>query len=326
VPDVGAKVAVEAIEARKHVIMLNVEADVCVGPLLYKRASEAGVVYSGSAGDEPGAAIELYDFADAMGFEVRVIGKGKNNPVDLDCTPESVAAEAAAKGLRAKMLCSFKDGTKTMVEMTAMCNATGFLPDVVGGHGAVGTVKDLPDLLSLTTEGRGGILSAYRRVEYIHGVAPGVFAIVATGVPEMNHEMAYLGIGQGPNYVLYRPYHLTSMETPLSVARACLDGLPTIVPRAGHVAETVAVAKRDLAVGESLDGMGGFTVRGTIMAAADAQAGRILPVSLVNDRTTMKRPVQRGSLITYDDVALEEDSLLVQLRREQDGVVRDGGV
>jgi predicted homoserine dehydrogenase-like protein len=142
----------------------------------------------------------------------------------------------------------------------------------------------------------------------------------------MNHEMAYLGIGQGPNYVLYRPYHLTSMETPLSVARACLDGLPTIVPRAGHVAETVAVAKRDLSTGETLDGIGGFTVRGTIMTAAEARAGRLLPVSLVNDRTTMNRPVPRGTPLTYADVALEADSLLVQLRREQDGVTEGDGV
>ncbi|MDR0585665.1 MAG: hypothetical protein LBG26_00330, partial [Treponema sp.] len=155
VPEVGAKAAIDAINNGKHIVMLNVETDVCIGHILYKLAANAGLVYTGSAGDEPGAVLELFDFADALGFEVRVIGKGKNNVIDYDCTPETAAEEAKRKGASPKMICAFKDGTKTMVEMTAMANATGFLPDVMGAHGAAGTVKDLPDLLSLKSEGRG---------------------------------------------------------------------------------------------------------------------------------------------------------------------------
>jgi predicted homoserine dehydrogenase-like protein len=320
VPEVGAKVAIDAINNGKHIVMLNVETDVCIGHILYKMANNAGVIYSGSAGDEPGAVMELYDFADALGFEVRVVGKGKNNVIDYDCTPETVAEEAKRKGASAKMICAFKDGTKTMVEMTAMANATGFLPDVMGAHGAAGQVKDLPDLLSLKSEGRGGVLSSYRTVEYINGVAPGVFIIIASKLPDINHELAYLSMGNGPNYVLYRPYHLTSLETPLTVAKACIDHVPSIVPRAGLVAETGTIAKRDLKAGEKLDGIGGFTIRGTFVSAKEAKEKNILPMGLVNKNTEMLRDIKKGEPITYADVKLDESTLMVQLRKLQDAL------
>ena len=321
IPEAGAKVAVDAINNNKHIVMLNVETDVCIGPVLYKMANDAGVIYSGSAGDEPGAVMELYDFADALGFEIRVIGKGKNNAIDYECTPETAAEEAKRKGASAKMLCSFKDGTKTMVEMTAMANATGFLPDVMGAHGASGQVKDLPDLLSLKSEGRGGILTSYRTVEYINGVAPGVFIIIASKLPDINHELTYLGMGSGPNYVLYRPYHLTSLETPLTVAKVCIDRIPSIVPRAGMTAETGTVAKRDLKAGEKLDGIGGYTIRGTFISAGEAKEKKILPIGLVNKNTEMLRDIKKGALITYNDVKLDENTLIVQLRKNQDALL-----
>ncbi|MDR1514501.1 MAG: hypothetical protein LBS45_02300 [Synergistaceae bacterium] len=318
IPEAGAKAAIDAINSKKHIVMLNVETDVCIGHILYRLATNAGVVYTGSAGDEPGAVIELFDFADALGFDVRVIGKGKNNAVDYDCTPLSVAEEARSKGASAKMICSFKDGSKTMVEMTAMANATGFLPDIMGAHGASGSVADLPDLLSLKSEGRGGILNSYRTVEYVNGVAPGVFLIFASDQPDINHELQYVRLGSGPNYALYRPYHLTSLETPLSVARACLDGMPTIVPRAGLVAETGTIAKRDLKAGERLDGIGGFTIRGTFISAGEAKEKNVLPMGLVDENTVMKNDVKRGALITYADVELDRNAMMPHLRKLQD--------
>ncbi|MCL1928721.1 MAG: hypothetical protein FWG07_08030 [Treponema sp.] len=318
IPETGAKVAVSTINNKKHIVMLNVETDVCIGHILYKMANNAGVIYSGSAGDEPGAVMELYDFADALGFEVKVIGKGKNNAIDYECTPETVAEEAKRKGTSAKMLCSFKDGTKTMVEMTAMANATGFLPDIMGAHGAAGQVKDLPDILSLKSEGRGGILSSYRTVEYINGIAPGVFIIITSKLPNINHVFEYLSMGNGPNYVLYRPYHLTSLETPLTVAKACIDHVPSIVPCAGLIAETGTIAKRDLKAGEKLDGIGGYTIRGTFISAKEAKERNILPIGLVNKNTEMLKDIKKGSLITYNDVKLDETTLIVQLRKLQD--------
>ncbi len=235
-PEAGAKIAMDAINAGKHICMLNVETDVCIGHILYKLATNAGVVYTGSAGDEPGAVVEMYDYATALGFDVKVVGKGKNNPVILDCTPESVADIAEQKGASPKMICSFKDGTKTMMEMTAMANATGFIPDVAGAHGPISDVKGLNDVLSLKSEGRGGVLDHYGVIEYVNGVAPGVFVIFGTDLPNSAAGLEYIEMGPGPNYTLYRPYHLTSLETPATIAKAVIDHEPTIVPRAGRMA------------------------------------------------------------------------------------------
>lgn len=318
VPEVGAKVAIDSINAGKHIVMLNVEADVCIGPMLYKMAKSAGVVYSGSAGDEPGAVLEMYDFADALGFDVRVVGKGKNNKVDKASNPDTVLEEATKKGVSPKMLTSFKDGTKTMVEMTAMSNATGFLPDIMGAHGAKGIVSELPDLFRLKSE--GGILNNYGIIDYIDGVAPGVFIIISTEQPDIIHELNYLSMGKGPNYVLYRPYHLCSLETPLSVAKAVLDGIPTIAPRKGLVSETITVAKRDLTAGEYLDGIGGFTIYGSFEKASVAKEKDALPMGIVNKKTKMIKDVKKGEIVTYGDVALDNDSLMVQLRKIQDSL------
>ena len=318
VPEVGAKVAMDAINAGKHICMLNVETDVCIGHLLYKLANNAGVVYTGSAGDEPGAVVEMYDYAKGLGFDVKVVGKGKNNPLALECTPETVAEIAKEKGASPKMICAFKDGTKTMVEMTAMANATGFVPDVTGAHGAESDVAHLNDVLSLKSEGRGGVLDNYGVIEYINGVAPGVFVIIGTDQPDIAAELTYLSMGPGPNYTLYRPYHLTSLATPMSVAKACIDHEPTIVPRCGRVAETIAVAKKDMKAGEMLDGIGGYTIRGTFMAASEADRQNALPMGLVDKKTQLVHDKKAGEVITYDDVVLNNDNLIVQLRKLQD--------
>ena len=316
VPEVGAKIAIDAITNKKHIVMLNVETDVVIGPLLKKMADNAGVIYTGSAGDEPGAVKELYDFADSLGFEVRVVGKGKNNEVDLECNPDTVSEEALRRGISTKMLTAFKDGTKTMVELTAMSNATGFVPDVRGGHGAKAQVEDLPKLLSLKEE--GGILNQYGVVEYINGVAPGVFVVVSSKLPEVHKEMHYLSMGPGPNYVLFRPYHLCSLETPLSVAKAVLDHQSTIVPIRGPISETITVAKKDLKAGSKLDGIGGYTVYGTVERFDISQKIGALPLGLVNKNTIIKKDVKKGDLITYDMVDLDQNSLIVQLRKLQD--------
>lgn len=316
VPEVGAKVAFDAIMNKKHIVMLNVETDIVIGHLLKKMADNAGVVYTGSAGDEPGAVKELYDFSDAMGFEVLIVGKGKNNKLDYDSNPTSVLEEATRRGVSPKMLTSFKDGTKTMVEMTAMANATGYTPDIMGAHGPAGSVDDLKDLYQLKSE--GGFLNKFKIVDYVNGVAPGVFVIVTSKLPGVHEEMQYLSMGQGPNYALYRPYHLCSLETPLSVAKAVLDNQSTIVPLAKPVAETVAVAKIDLKAGDTLDGIGGYTVYGTIITVEDAKVAGAVPLGLINKKSRLTKDVLKGSLITYDMVTLDRESLIVKFRDLQD--------
>lgn len=313
--EVGAKIALDTITNKKHIVMLNAETDSVVGPILKKLADNAGVVFTGAAGDEPGAVKELYDFAVAMGFDVRVIGKGKNNKVDLECNPDTVLEEATRRGVSPHMLASFKEGTKTMVEMALMCNSTGYVPDVRGGHAVEGQVNELPAKLSLKEE--GGVLNKYGVVDYVNGIAPGVFIIVSSKLEEVRKEMEYLSMGPGPNYVLYRPYHLCSLETPLSAAKAVLDNQATIAPLGGLVAEVMTVAKKDLKAGQNLDGIGGYTVYGTIERAEVAKELNALPIGLVSRDTVLKQDVKKGEIITYDMVELK-DTILLQLRKLQD--------
>ena len=318
VPDVGARVARDAMLNQKHVVMLNVETDVVIGPYLTKLAEQQDVIYTGSAGDEPGAVMELYSFAKAMGLDVKVIGKGKNNKLAYGCTPETVLEEATRRGVSPKMLCAFKDGTKTMVELTAMSNATGMTPDVVGGHGIESDVAGLNEKFRLVQD--GGCLSRFGVVDFVNGIAPGVFAVVSTDNKEIAYQMSYHSMGPGPLWTFYRPYHLCNLETPLSVAKAIIDNEPTIVPLDGLVSECITVAKRDLKAGETIDGIGGYTTYGSIASIEDSDCKGCVPYGLVTDKTKMKKDVKKGELLRLDDVELDTSTLIYQLRKEQDAM------
>ena len=318
VTEIGAKIAMDTILGKKHLVMLNAETDVVIGPLLKKLADNAGVVYTGAAGDEPAATQELYDFASAAGFDVRVIGKGKNNKIDKDCNPDTVREEAERRGVSAHMLASFKEGSKTMVELAVMSNSTGYIPDVRGAHGIKGTVEDVPKVFSLKEE--GGILDKYGVVDFVDGIAPGVFVVVSSELEEVRKEMKYLDMGDGPNYILYRPYHLCSLETPLSAAKAVIDHEATIAPKGGLVSEVITIAKKDLKAGDKLDGIGGYTVYGSVEVYEKAKQDNALPVGLINKNTVLKKDVKKGEVITYDMVELDENSFILQLRRIQDKI------
>ncbi|WP_249038403.1 NAD(P)H-dependent oxidoreductase [Keratinibaculum paraultunense] len=316
VPEVGAKLSLDAIENKKHIIMLNVEADSVVGPILYKQAQEAGVIYTGTAGDEPGAVMELYDFAVGLGFEVLVIGKGKNNPIDLDANPDTVYEEALRKDLKPHMLAAFIDGTNTMIEMTCMANATGFVPDVSGGHGVESNIDNLTNIFKLKEE--GGILNKYKIVDYVRGIAPGVFLIFTTNLEEIHKQLEYLNMGPGPNYVLYRPYHLTSLETPNTIYEACVNNRATIAPTEGVIADTVTVAKRDLKAGERLDRIGGYTVYGSIEEHEIAKKENLVPIGLIDENTKVLKDIKKGEFITYDMIELDTSKSIYKLRKLQE--------
>jgi len=316
VPEVGARVAFHSVLNKKHIVMLNVETDVTVGYILRRLADNAGVVYTVSAGDEPGATKELFDFAEAMGFRIVALGKGKNNPLDREATPDKLAAEAASKKMSAKMLTAFVDGTKTQVEMTALANATGLVPEKRGMHGPVATVEQLPKLFSLKSQ--GGILEREGVVDYVLGsVAPGVFVVVTTEQKTIIKDLQYLKVGPGPNWVLYRPYHLANLETPLSAARAVLLGETTIATVSKPVAETITVAKKDLKAGEKLDGIGQYTFYGSIEKAEIATQEGLLPIGLA-EGSVLKTDVTKGQPITYEQVELDYKSMIVHLRALQD--------
>lgn len=313
----GAKIAYAATKAKKHLVSLNVECDVVVGPILSKMAKEAGVCYTGIAGDEPGSVKELFDFAEFLGFEVMAIGKGKNNPLDLSANNESVYEEAKAKGLSPYMLATFVDGSKTIEELTMMCNATGFKPDKIGAHGIKSDLKDLDQKLRIKSE--GGLLNNYKVADFVFGIAPGVFIMVKAKHDLIDYEMRFLKIGQGPYYILYRPFHLTSIEVPITIAQAFFYNTPTISPRSDKpFADTVAVAKVDLKAGDNLGRPGGKAAYGTITTYEDSIKRNLLPYGFISLDTILVNDIKKGDFITYDDVIIPE-SRLYDLRREMDG-------
>lgn len=324
VPSIGASVALNAILARKHVVMLNVETDATIGYLLKRMADAAGVIYTTSAGDEPGALKELYDFAVAMGFEVVCVGKGKNNPLDRTATPDRLEEQAQRQEMAAKMLTSFVDGTKTMVEMTSTANAIGFCVDVRGMHGPTTTVEHLADTFCPSED--GGILANRHVVDYATGpVAPGVFVIITTEQPKVVKDLRYLKLGTGPYWALYRPYHLANLETTLSAARAVLYGEATLAPKGPPMVETLAVAKRDLRAGETLDGLGGYTVYASIDNSSVAHAEGLLPLGLI-EGARLRVDVAAGTPLQYAHVELNDRSVIGHLRRLQDALVYGNGL
>lgn len=315
-PPFGAKMAYESIMNKKHVIMLNVECDAVVGPVLNKYAMENGVIYTGSAGDEPGAILELVDFSLSLGFDLLAVGKGKNNPLNNYITEDEVRDEALSKGLYPKILTSFIDGTNTMIELNTVCNAIGFVPDIPGCHGVSTNPKEISDVFKLKDQ--GGILSKYGIVDFAFGMAPGVFAIVSHSSGEVKDLMKYMSMGQGPNYCIYRPYHLTSLETPITIYDAVIENESTIAPLKGQVADVVCVAKRDLKKGATIEGMGGRDVFGRIMTHQDLVQGSYLPMGLITKDNTLKVDVKKDQIIRRDMIAIDENEFIVKLRKDQD--------
>jgi len=315
ITEVGARVAWNCILHSKHVIMLNVETDVTVGPLLHRLAQKAGCVYTAASGDEPGVCKMLYNLAGTMGFEVVCLGKGKNNPIDFAATPDSCREEAESKGMNPKMLSAFKDGSKTMVELAAMSNATGLVPDVPGMHG----VKvDVPDLNKVfVPKEDGGVLSRRGCVDYSTGkVAPGVFVIITSPDPRVRVDMKFYSMGPGPYYTLYRPYHLCAIETPVSVAEAVLYGESTIVSKR-LVSEVATIAKRDLRVGEIAGEIGSPDIFGRTYIFEDAHSQRAIPLGLAPGGKVLK-DIAKGDLLTEDNFAPNPAKFVYELRKVQD--------
>ncbi len=315
IPEIGAKIALDAILNCKHVLQMNVETDATIGYLLRKMARAAKIVYTLTAGDEPGTTMELFDFASSLGFEVICAGKGKNNLLDRTSNPNSVAEKARMRRMNPKMLASFEDGTKTMVEMTSLGNAIGFVPDIRGMHGPAVTSATLSKVY--VPKESGGILNQTGVVEYGLGVSPGVFVVFTSKHPKIIRDLQYLSMGSGPYWALYRPYHLTSLETPISIARAVLKGETTAATDSPPVAETITVAKKDLKAGEKIDGLGGFCVYGLIERADVARQEGLLPLGLAPG-SQLVRDVAQGEPLTYADVKVDESLTIVHLRRLQD--------
>ncbi len=317
VPEIGAQVSYNALINKKHVAVLNVECDVTIGPLLRKTAEENGVIYSVCHGDEPIEAKVLVDFALDLSFEVICAGKGKNNPFEPLSNPDTVLERARAKHMNPKMLASFTDGSKTMIEMAALANATGLSLTQRGMIGPKATVKTLQDVFALKAD--GGVLDEPGVVDYCTGdVAPGVFVVVRTDQPYVSEEMSYLGMGKGPYFAIYRPYHLASVEAPITVAKILTEGRSSLVS-GKRMTEVIAATKKLHNVGDKFDGIGGYSARGVSDKVADALKDGMVPIGLLQGATT-KRKIEVGEYVTWDDVDLDESQTIYQLRKQQDAL------
>jgi predicted homoserine dehydrogenase-like protein len=319
-PGVAADYDLLAMEHGKHLVMMNVEADVTIGPYLKAQADRLGVVYSVGAGDEPSSCMELIEFVTALGLPIVAAGKGKNNPLKHDAVPDDYREEATRRNMNPRMLVEFVDGSKTMVEMCAIANATGLVPDVPGMHGPNADRDNLAKVL--IPREAGGLLSRKGVVDYTigKGVAPGVFVVVEATHPRIIERMDDLHVGKGPYYAFFRPYHLTSLEVPLTCARAVLTGKPDMVPLDTPVAEVCAVAKRDLKAGETLDSIGEYMYRSLTMTVPDARAARAIPCGLL-EGGKITAAIRKGELLTYANAVPDKTTKLYAMRMKQEAMV-----
>jgi predicted homoserine dehydrogenase-like protein len=314
----GARTARAAIEHGKDVVLINIETDVTVGTELKRRAETAGVLYSVSSGDEPGCLMELWDFVLSLGYEPVVIGKGKNNPLQIEATPDTVREAAAKADKDPYQIASYVDGTKTMFELGCVANATGCRPMQPGMTGPQADLSTVSQIFSLARD--GGTVPAPGVVDYVQGSAMsgGVFVTVRVTDRRVQKDLNYLKVGSGSYFTFFRPYHLWFLEAPISLARAYFDRRPTLVPRDPPTADVVAVAKRALRAGESIDAIGGYDVRGLLMTGDDARDAQALPVALAPG-ARVTADVAAGETVRRGAVEVDASLVLAELREAQDG-------
>jgi predicted homoserine dehydrogenase-like protein len=337
-PPAGIRHALLCCEHRKHIVMVTVEADVLAGPLLARRAAEAGIVYSMAYGDQPALIAEMVDWARTAGFEVVAAGKGtKYLPAYHASTPDTVwdhyglTPEAARLGgMNPQMFNSFLDGTKSAIEMAAVANATGLAPAPDGlGFPACG-VDDLPCLLR--PRSAGGVLEHKGQVEVVSSLERdgrpvfrdlrwGVYITFEAPSDYVRRCFAEYGLVTDPSgqyAAMYKPYHLIGLELGISIASAALRGEATGTAT-GFRGDAVAVAKRALRPGETLDGEGGHTVYGKLMPASASLAAGALPIGLAQG-VKLTRAVAAGERVGWADVKVDENDPAVRLRREMEAV------
>jgi predicted homoserine dehydrogenase-like protein len=308
----GAKVALQAIDNKKDIVVMNPELDATVGPILKVRADRQGVIFTDGDGDQPGVVMNLLRFVETIGYRPVLAGNIKGLQ-DHYRTPETQKEFAEKNKQSPKMVTSFADGTKISMEMAVVANATGFK---VGQRGMYGPecdhVSEALELFPKEEMLNGGL------VDYILGAepGPGVFVIGYNDDPIQKEYMSYFKMGDGPFYVFYVPYHLPHLEVPLTAARAVLFDDATITPLGGPVCDVVTLAKKDLKKGEELDGIGGFTCYGAIENTDIARNEELLPMGL-SENCVLKKDINKDEVISFEDVEISEQSLAYMLWQEQ---------
>ncbi|MGQ9927998.1 MAG: NAD(P)H-dependent oxidoreductase [Chloroflexaceae bacterium] len=332
-PAAGIAHCLLAIDYHRHIVMVNLEADALAGPILARRAAEAGVVYSLAYGDQPALIAELVEWARVSGFEVICAGKGTRYlPAYYSSTPETVwehygltPEQVARSDVNPQMFNAFLDGTRSAIEMAAVANACALTPQPDGLRFPPCGVDDLPHICR--PEAEGGRLAYAGTVEVVSSLERdgrpvyrdlrrGVFVTIVAPddyVKQCFTEYGLITDASGRYTALYRPYHLMGLELAMSVLRVGLRGEATGRPITlrGDVA---AVAKRDLAAGERLDGEGGYTVYGKLLPAATSLERGLLPIGLARD-LTLRHPVPAGHTLRWEDVHYEPTNPTVRMRK-----------
>ncbi len=339
-PPAAVSHALKAFAAAKHVIMVTVEADAFCGPLLAKKAAEAGVIYSLAYGDQPALICDLVDWARAAGFDVVAAGRGhKWLPHYAQSTPETVwqyygltEEQARLGGLNPQMFNSFLDGSKPAIESTAVCNATGLLPPPNGLEYPPCSLTDLPFVCRPKSE--GGALHFKGQVEVLsclerdgreipQHIRWGVFVAFEGDTDYVRRCFNEYGLVTDPSgryAAMYKRWHLIGLELGISVAAVGLRGEATGCPD-GFRADAVAASKRDLKPGEMLDGEGGYTVVGRLMPAKDSLAVGGLPIGLAH-KVKVVKPVKAGTPVRWEDVEVDSTLEAVRIRREMEAMFR----
>lgn len=319
----AASAVLAALEAGKHVVQMNAELDGTIGPILKHRADQAGVIYTFSDGDQPGVQMNLYRFVAGLGIKPVLCGniKGLHDPYRNPTTQQEFARRW---GQKAAMVASFADGTKISFEQAIVANATGMRvarrgmlgPDFSGGNPGAPLVP-IEDTISAFA----AHLSANEPglVDYVVGArpGPGVFVIGTLENPRQHHYLELYKLGKGPYYSFYTPYHLCHFEVPNSVARAVLFDDPVLTPSGGPSVGVIAVAKKDLSPGDSIDDFGGYETYGVAENIAAIREENLLPIGLALG-CTLKHAVAKDTPLTFEDVQFPRGRIVDRLYAEQE--------
>jgi predicted homoserine dehydrogenase-like protein len=341
-PAAGIKHARAAITAGKHIVMVNVEADVLAGPLLAKEAQSAGVVYSLAYGDQPALTAEMVDWARATGFRVVAAGKGtKYLPAYHDVTPKDVwghygltADEAQSAGMNPQMFNSFLDGTKSAIEMAAIANATGLEVPADGLSFPPCGVDDLPHVMR--PRDQGGVLEKSGVVEVVSSLERdgravyrdlrwGVYVVLEAPNDYAADCFKQYGLktdASGRYAAMYKPYHLIGLELNISILSAALRREPT-GQSLGFRGDVASMAKRRLRAGEMLDGEGGYTVWGKLMPAAASLKQGALPIGLAH-KLKLKNDIAHGEVVRWSDVEIDAQDEITKTRRAMEADFQAG--
>lgn len=311
--------SLRAIEERAHLVLMNAEVDLAFGPELLIRANDAGVIMTSDAGDQHGVLATMIHEIELWGFQVVQAGNIKGF-LDRYATAEMLKHEAAKRNLNPIQCCAYTDGSKLNIEMAVLANAFGYLPTIEGMSGPKATrVEQALELFDFAGHPSCGA------VDYLLGAEPGggVYVIATCDDDIQIPYLSYYKLGDGPYYLMYRPYHLCHLETSSAIARAVLQDEAVLQPLAGRLTDAYARAKRDLAAGTVIEhGMGGDFFYGTIAAQREAQAQQRVPIALLECEAPSAKPVltralQKDEMLAWGDLEMPQGSLLGRLEQLQ---------